>query len=158
VLGYLDLAAHEGAKATTGGGRPAHLSCGFFVEPTVLVNVDNRMRIAREEIFGPVMSVIPYESVEEAVEIANDTDYGLHGGVFTSDLERGLAVAKQVRTGTITVNSYGTNPSAPFGGVKASGMGREHGAEGIGAFLETKTYVVPAALYETLDARGVPQG
>jgi betaine-aldehyde dehydrogenase len=104
------------------------------------------------------MSVIAYDTVDEAIAIANDSEYGLHGGVFTTDLERGLDVARQIETGTITINSYSTNPSAPFGGVKNSGIGREHGPEGIGAFLETKSYVIPQALFTTLSERMTPWG
>jgi len=158
VLHYLETAERQGATVAVGGGRPAYLERGYFIEPTVLVGVDNTMTVAREEIFGPVMSVIPYDSVEEAVAIANHSDFGLHGGVFTTDPERGLAVAKQVVTGSIAINRHGTNPSAPFGGVKMSGMGREHGAEGIGSFLETKTYVLPPEMYDSMKASGTREG
>ena len=116
------------------------------------------MTVAREEVFGPVMSVLTYDNVDDAVELANDTSYGLHGGIFTSDLARGLEVAKRVVTGTITINAYGTHPSAPFGGVKDSGVGREHGPEGIATFCELKTYVIPKDLYQTLAASGLPEG
>ena len=105
VEGYIRIGQEEGAKVAVGGGRPAGLDTGWFVEPTVFVDVDNSMRIAQEEIFGPVLSVIPYDSDEEAVRIANDSDYGLCGAVFTGDNDRGLGIARQVRTGTYMVNS-----------------------------------------------------
>jgi aldehyde dehydrogenase (NAD+) len=157
VLHYLDTAERQGAKAVVGGGKPDHLDRGYFIQPTVLAGVNNSMTVAREEIFGPVMCVIPYSSVEEAISIANDSDFGLHGGVFTTDPERGLNVAKQVVTGSITINRHGANPSAPFGGVKMSGVGREHSIEGIDAFCETKTYVIPPEFYDSLKATGIPE-
>lgn len=145
VENYIRIGQEEGAKIATGGGRPAGLDTGWFVEPTVFVDVDNRMRIAQEEIFGPVLSVIPYDDDADAVRIANDSDYGLCGGVFTGDNERGLAVARQVRTGTYMVNSnIPIDFSSPFGGYKASGMGREFGEDGLELFLEKKTINLPA--------------
>ncbi|HLH29081.1 MAG TPA: aldehyde dehydrogenase [Acidimicrobiales bacterium] len=145
VEGYIRIGQEEGAKVALGGGRPPGLDRGYFVEPTVFVDVDNRMRIAQEEIFGPVLSVIPYDGDEEAVQIANDSDYGLCGAVFTGDDERGLAVARQVRTGTYMVNSnIPIDFSSPFGGYKASGVGREFGEDGLELFLEKKTINLPA--------------
>jgi aldehyde dehydrogenase (NAD+) len=144
VLGYIDKGTSEGAKLAVGGGRPAGLDKGWFVEPTLFVDVDNAMTIAQEEIFGPVLAVIPYSDEAEAVKIANDSDFGLSGSVWTSDVERGIDVARQVRTGTYGVNSMATiDIHQPFGGFKASGIGREFGAEGLAAFLETKTIILP---------------
>jgi len=144
VEGYLALAQQEGAKAVTGGGRPADLPTGWFVEPTVLVGVDNSMRVAREEIFGPVVAVIPYDSPDHAVAVANDSDYGLAGSVWTTDVDAGVDVARRVRTGTYSVNGAPQSSAAPFGGFKQSGIGREFGPEGLHAYLEIKSIAVPA--------------
>ena len=145
VEGYIRIGQEEGAKVAIGGGRPEGIDRGWFVEPTVFVDVDNSMRIAQEEIFGPVLSVIPYDDEADAVRIANDSEYGLCGGVFTSDTERGIAVARQVRTGTYMVNSgIPIDFSSPFGGFKASGVGREFGEDGLELFLEKKTINLPA--------------
>ena len=144
VLGYIDKGRNEGAKLAVGGGRPDGLDKGWFVEPTLFVDVDNTMTIAREEIFGPVLSVIPYDGEDEALRIANDSDYGLSGSVWTQDVERGLDVARKVRTGTYGINQYGTiDMKNPFGGYKASGLGRELGPEGLSAYLETKSIILP---------------
>jgi acyl-CoA reductase-like NAD-dependent aldehyde dehydrogenase len=134
VEGYIAKGKSDGARVTIGGGRPAGLERGFYVEPTVFADVDNGWTIAQEEIFGPVLSVIGYDDEAEAIAIANDSGYGLGGSVWTSDHDRGLAVAKQVRTGTIGINGYMPDPTAPFGGVKASGLGRELGPEGLAAY------------------------
>lgn len=136
VLGYIELGRTEGAKIVTGGGRPAGQPRGWFVEPTVFAEVDNKMRIAREEIFGPVVTVIPYDTQDEAIAIANDSEYGLGGAVYSADPDRALAVARRIDSGYISVNRYGIGPRAPFGGVKRSGIGRESGAEGYDSFLE----------------------
>jgi betaine-aldehyde dehydrogenase len=145
VENYIKIGQDEGAKVAVGGGRPDGIDKGWFVEPTVFVDVDNSMRIAQEEIFGPVLSVIPYDDDADAVRIANDSDYGLCGGVFTGDNDRGLAVARQVRTGTYMVNSsIPIDFSSPFGGYKASGVGREFGEDGLELFLEKKTINLPA--------------
>jgi acyl-CoA reductase-like NAD-dependent aldehyde dehydrogenase len=144
VMGYIDKGKAEGAKLLVGGGRPADIPTGWFVEPTLFVDVDNKMTIAQEEILGPLLAVIPYQDEADAVRIANDSDYGLSGSVWTSDVARGVEVARQVRTGTYGVNSMATiDVAQPFGGFKASGMGREFGPEGLAAFLETKTIVLP---------------
>ena len=144
VLGYIDKGRSDGARLAVGGGRPAGLDRGWFVEPTLFVDVDNAMTIAQEEIFGPVLSVIPYDDEADAVRIANDSDYGLSGSVWTTDVERGIDVARQVRTGSYGVNSLGTlDLRNPFGGYKASGVGRELGPEGLSAYLETKSIVLP---------------
>lgn len=140
VLGYIDLAQAEGAKVVTGGGRPADRPRGWFVEPTVLTEVTNDMRVAREEIFGPVVSVIVYDDEEEAVALANDSEYGLGGAVYSADPHHALAVARRIDSGYVAVNRYGIALSAPFGGVKRSGIGREHGVEGYDSFLEYRSY------------------
>jgi acyl-CoA reductase-like NAD-dependent aldehyde dehydrogenase len=129
----------EGGRVTTGGGRPADRDKGWFVQPTVFADVDNNATIAREGIFGPVLSVIAYDDVDHAVSIANDSDYGLGGTVWTSDPDRGAAVARRVHTGTIGVNHYLPDPAAPFGGIKASGMGREFGPEGLAGYLQLQS-------------------
>lgn len=143
VEGYIRAGREQGARVTTGGGRPAGRDRGWYVEPTVFVDVDNTMRIAREEIFGPVISVIPYDDERDALRIANDSDYGLSGSVWTSDVDHGLEIARQVRTGTYTVNNFLMEFSAPFGGYKCSGLGRELGPEGLAAYLEPKTINLP---------------
>ena len=144
VEGYLQVGRDEGARVAVGGGRPEGLDQGWFVDPTLFVDVDNSMRIAQEEIFGPVLVLIPYEGDDEAVAIANDSDYGLSGTVWTEDADRGLDIARRVRTGTYTVNGFGMDFGAPFGGFKASGVGRELGPEGLSAYLEDKTVNMPA--------------
>ena len=139
VEGYIAKGKGDGARVVTGGGRPAGLDRGWFVEPTVFADVDNHATIAQEEIFGPVLSVIAYDGEDDAIRIANDTDYGLGGSVWTADPEHGKEVARRVRTGTIGVNKYIPDPAAPFGGVKASGIGRELGPEAIGAYQQFKS-------------------
>jgi aldehyde dehydrogenase (NAD+) len=136
---YIAKGRGDGARVTIGGGRPADRDTGWFVEPTIFADVDNNHTIAQEEIFGPVLSVIPYADDDEAVRIANDSDYGLGGTVWTNDPDRGLALAKRVQTGTIGVNTYLPEPTAPFGGVKASGIGRELGPEALGNYQQLKS-------------------
>ena len=143
VEGYIAAGRSAGATVVTGGGRPA-LSTGWYVEPTVFADVDNTMTIAREEIFGPVLCVIPYDGVPEAIAIANDSPYGLCGAVWTSDAEAGLDIARKVRTGTFNVNGFTYDTTAPFGGFKQSGLGREWGAEGLEPYTETKTIALPS--------------
>ncbi len=139
VRNLIDKGVGEGATLLTGGGEaPEGLPVGFFVQPTVFSGVTRDMTIARDEIFGPVLSIIPYDTEEEAVAIANDTDYGLAGGVWSGDPERAKAVARQLRAGQIEVNGGGFNPMAPFGGYKQSGNGREYGSFGLEEFLEVK--------------------
>ncbi len=150
VEGYLQIGRDEGARVTVGGGRPAGLERGWFVEPTVFADVDNSMRIAREEIFGPVVAVIAFEGSDDAVHIANDSDYGLSGTVWTSDVDYGTDLARRVRTGTYTVNGFAMEWSAPFGGYKCSGRGRELGPEGLSEYLEYKTINLPAGTEPTL--------
>jgi len=145
VQGFLDAGRSAGARAVVGGGIPEHLETGWYVEPTVFVDVTNDMPIAREEIFGPVLSVIAYDDEAEAVAIANDSDYGLCGSVWTSDAEHGAAVAARVRTGVVAVNSAMIlDFNAPFGGFKASGIGRELGPEGIAPYTEYQSIILPA--------------
>ncbi len=143
VEGYIDLGRREGATIAAGGGRPGGLSRGWYVEPTIFVDVENSMRIAQEEIFGPVLCVIPYDDEEEAIGIANDSRYGLHGAVFTSDMDRGFEIGRRIRTGSFTVNGFALDPAIPFGGFKESGIGREGGVEGFRAYLETKALTAP---------------
>ena len=143
VEGYIAAGRKEGAKVAVGGGRPEGFAKGWYVDPTVFVDVHNRMQIAREEIFGPVLAVIPYESEAEALAIANDSDYGLSGSVWTADVDHGLDVARSVRTGTYTVNGFSMEFGAPFGGFKCSGIGRELGPEGLAAYLEAKQINLP---------------
>jgi acyl-CoA reductase-like NAD-dependent aldehyde dehydrogenase len=139
VEGYIAKGVAEGAKLVTGGGRPKHLDRGYYVEPTVFAEVDNGSTIAREEIFGPVLSVIPVADEADAVRVANDTIYGLNASVFTSDKDRALAVARQLRSGTVGLNSFKADFGIAFGGFKQSGVGREGGREGLLPYLEVKT-------------------
>lgn len=139
VESYIAKGRGEGFKLTTGGGRPSHLDRGYFVEPTVFGDVDNASALAQEEVFGPVLCVIGYDSVDDAVRIANDSDYGLAGTVWSADPERALKVAHRIQTGTIGINRYLPDPSAPFGGWKASGIGSELGPEGMAAYLRIQT-------------------
>lgn len=142
---YIALGQEEGARLVVGGnGMPDGLTSGWYVRPTVFADVDNRMRIAQEEIFGPVLSVIPYDDVDDAVRIANDSDYGLAGTVWTADQDAGMAVARRVRAGTYGVNTYTMDFAAPFGGYKASGIGREFGPEGLAQYTELKA-IYPSA-------------
>jgi aldehyde dehydrogenase (NAD+) len=142
VEGYIAKGREEGARLATGGGRPKHLDRGYYIEPTVFANVDNGSTIAREEIFGPVLSVIPADSEEHAIEIANDTIYGLNSSVFTKDPERAYAVGRRIRAGTVGHNSFQTDFSISFGGFKQSGLGREGGTEGMYPYLEAKTIIL----------------
>jgi aldehyde dehydrogenase (NAD+) len=142
VLGYIDKGKAEGFTLATGGGRPRDLDRGWFVEPTVFGNVDNSSVIAQEEIFGPVLSVIPARDEADAVRIANDTIYGLNASVFTPDVERARQVAGQLRSGTVGHNAFRTDFGIAFGGFKQSGIGREGGTEGLLPFLETKTVIL----------------
>jgi aldehyde dehydrogenase (NAD+) len=141
---YIASGKEEGARVVTGGGRPSGLDEGFFVEPTVFAGVQPGMRIAQEEIFGPVVSVLTYESEEDAVDLANNSTYGLNGSVFTADPEHGVALARRIRTGTVEVNGSPAGFHAPFGGFKSSGIGREAGLEGFDAYVEIKSIGLPA--------------
>ncbi len=145
VESFIAQGKAEGARLATGGGRPAHLNRGYFVEPTVFANVDNCSAIAREEIFGPVVSVIPASSEEQAIAIANDSIYGLNSSVFTHDPDRAYAVGRQLRAGTVGHNGFKSDFNIAFGGFKQSGVGREGGIEGLHPYLETKTMIFEAA-------------
>jgi acyl-CoA reductase-like NAD-dependent aldehyde dehydrogenase len=144
VCGYIETGQSEGARLVTGGtAMPDGVDRGWYVRPTLFADATNSMRIAREEIFGPVLTVIPYTDTDQAVAIANDSDYGLAGSVFTENTERGLSLAARVHTGTFGVNQgYTMDPFAPFGGVKGSGYGRELGREGIDGYTDTKSIAV----------------
>ncbi|ORA18897.1 aldehyde dehydrogenase [Mycobacterium asiaticum] len=139
VLNYIEIGKAEGARIVAGGGIPSDRRRGWYVAPTIFADVHNSARIAREEIFGPVLSVIPYESDREAIDIANDSEFGLAGSVWSSDEARATEVAGAVRTGTIGINMYQPDLGAPFGGIKASGFGRELGPEGLAAYQTTKS-------------------
>ena len=140
VLGYINKGIEEGAKLIAGGlGAPEGCEKGYYVKPTVFSEVNNKMTIAQEEIFGPVLVLIPYDGIDNAVEIANDSPYGLAGAVFAADKETGIAIARRIRTGQVTVNGGAFNPNAPFGGYKQSGVGRELGEFGFEEFLEIKS-------------------
>jgi len=139
VQGYIEKGRAEGAKLVLGGGRPEHLKKGYYIEPTVFADVDMRMTIAQEEIFGPVVSFITYDSIDDAVAKANSTMYGLHGAIYTADVERGYQVARRVRSGSVTVNGLIVDYKMPFGGFKQSGIGREGGIEGLENYFEVKT-------------------
>jgi betaine-aldehyde dehydrogenase len=141
---YIALGQEEGARVVVGGnGRPEGLEKGWYVQPTVFADVTNDMRIAQEEIFGPVLAVIPYDDVDDAVRLANASDYGLAGSVWTADVDQGMDIARRVRTGTYGINQYTMDFVAPFGGFKASGIGREFGKEGLEHYLELKSIVPP---------------
>jgi len=143
VEGYIKRGLEEGATLVTGGGRPPDLPVGYYVEPTVFRDVTNDMTIAQEEIFGPVLVVIPYDSVDEAISIANDSKYGLGGFVFTADIERGTDVARRLQTGSVGVNHHVMAIESPFGGYKMSGIGREMGPEGIFTYMQIKSMYLP---------------
>jgi len=143
VEGYIAKGQQEGARLVTGGGRPEGLDSGYFVQPTVFADVDNSMTIAQDEIFGPVLAVIPYEDEDDAVRIANDSPYGLAGSVWTTDFDKAIEIASRIRTGTYAVNMYAFDPGAPFGGYKNSGIGRENGPEGIDEYVEHKSVLLP---------------
>ena len=138
VLHYLDTASNEGARVVT-GGRPANVTHGYFITPAVLADVTPEMTVAREEIFGPVITILRYETIDEAVEIANNTSFGLGGIVFSTDPDAALAVAQRIDSGSVGINFFASNHSAPFGGRKDSGLGVEYGVEGLAAYLSYKS-------------------
>jgi aldehyde dehydrogenase (NAD+) len=145
VLGYVARAKQEGARLVTGGGTPKHLPKGYYVEPTLFADVRNDSTLAREEVFGPVLAVIPFEDDDDAVRIANDSIYGLSGAVASANEERALAVARRIRTGTLAVNgAMWFAVDTPFGGYRQSGLGRENGVQGFEEYLETKVIALPA--------------
>jgi aldehyde dehydrogenase (NAD+) len=139
VLDYIGKGKAGGARLVAGGGRPSSLATGFFVEPTIFADVDNAMTIAQEEIFGPVLAIVPYDTEADAVRIANDSPYGLSGGVWAGSAERALAVARLLRTGQVDINGARFNPLAPFGGYKKSGIGREIGPLALEEFFALKS-------------------
>jgi len=139
VLAYIEQGKKEGATLVAGGGRPAEPAKGFYVEPTIFANVDNRMAIAQEEVFGPVLTIIPYDTEADAIAIANDSPYGLAGGVWAGTSERALGVARQLRTGQVDINGGRFNALAPFGGYKKSGIGREIGPLALEEFFQLKS-------------------
>ena len=142
ILSYIQSARDEGATVATGGGVPSELSEGWYVEPTLLTHVTNDMKVAQEEIFGPVTALIAYDDEDDAIRIANDSPYGLSGCVFTADAEHGFEVARKIRAGTFSVNTMAADFNSPFGGYKRSGYGREHGIPGMENYLVTKTISV----------------
>jgi aldehyde dehydrogenase (NAD+) len=143
IMGYIDSGRQQGAQLLFGGDRPGgELSNGNWINPTLFTAVSNEMKIAREEIFGPVLCVIPFETEEEAIAIANDSEYGLSGAIYTTDLSRAFRVGRAMRTGTIGVNGYSVMPNAPVGGVKRSGLGREGGWSSIEDYTELKTLIL----------------
>jgi acyl-CoA reductase-like NAD-dependent aldehyde dehydrogenase len=146
VESIIKAGTDEGAELIYGGGRPAGLDKGFFVEPAVFVTTDNSRTVAQKEAFGPVSTIIPFTDDAEAVRIANDSDFGLGGGVWSKDPVRALGIARQIRTGQVTINGGGADlsPWTPFGGWKQSGLGREWGDAGLEEYLQTKSIIWPA--------------
>ena len=144
-MSYIQQGRAQRARLLSGGVRDPAFSTGYFVRPTLFADVTPQMSIARDEIFGPVISVMPYEGIDEAISIANSSEYGLSGTVFSSDPERAYEVATQIKSGHIGVNGFDMAPGVPFGGYKSSGMGREGGPEGLEAFLETQAIYLPGA-------------
>ena len=149
VESYLELGRTEG-RTIVGGGRPAGFDRGWYVEPTVFAGVDPGSRIAQEEIFGPVLTVMTYRDERDAVAIANNSAYGLNGAVFTQDLDRAVRIASQIRTGTVEVNGSPAGFHAPMGGFKASGIGREQGHEGLSSYVEPRSIGIPAEYADQL--------
>jgi aldehyde dehydrogenase (NAD+) len=148
ILNYIEVAAKDGAMCVLGGKKATRPECGegWFIEPTIFTGVDNRMRIAREEVFGPVLSVIRFRDEQEAIEIANDSPYGLAAGVWTASIKRALHASERLRAGTVWVNTYrAVSYLSPFGGYKRSGLGRENGQDAIWNFLQTKSVWISTA-------------
>jgi aldehyde dehydrogenase (NAD+) len=143
VMRYIELGSREGARLVAGGKRPEGCDRGWFVGPTLFDSVENHMTVAQEEIFGPVLLVETYDNEEQALEIADDSPYGLSGSVFTSDAAHGVEIARKIRTGTFSVNCFGVSTSAPFGGFKQSGLGRKYGPEGFAQYMEPKSILIP---------------
>ncbi|MGX7896057.1 aldehyde dehydrogenase [Tsuneonella sp. HG222] len=142
---YITIGQAEGATLAFGGGRPSHLPNGWYIEPTLFTNVGCSMRIAQEEIFGPVLSVLKFEDEEEAIRLANDSDFGLFGAVFTKDTDTAYRIARRMRTGTVCHNAFRFDPYLPFGGFKQSGVGREGGIEGVMSYTELKSILLERA-------------
>jgi aldehyde dehydrogenase (NAD+) len=150
VLGFIEAGRRTAARITTGGSIPANQDRGFYVAPTVFADVDNSSVIARQEIFGPVLCITAYDHIDDALALANDSDYGLAATVWTADEATGITLAQRLESGTVGVNCYELDVAAPFGGIKASGIGRELGPEGMQAYLEPKTvYLAPAAAHRS---------
>ena len=148
MLDYIDIAKNEGATCVLGGGPAQRPECqgGWFVEPTIFTDVNNRMRIAQEEVFGPVLAAIPFKDEDEAIEIANDIPYGLAAGVWTRNIRRALKASERLKAGTVWVNTYrAVSYMSPFGGYKRSGLGRENGVEAIQEYLQTKSVWISTA-------------
>jgi betaine-aldehyde dehydrogenase len=162
VLRFIQQGIAEGATLATGGKVPEDQPQGWYVEPTLLTNVSNDMTVAQEEAFGPVVVLIPYDDEEEAIRIANDSEYGLAGCVFTSDVARGFEIARRIRTGTFSVNTYAADFNSPFGGFKRSGIGREHGVAGLEEYLIPKSISIdpsqelPKSVMESAELAPVP--
>jgi aldehyde dehydrogenase (NAD+) len=145
VLGLIEQGVSEGGRVIAGGRRPSHLEKGYYMEPTILVDVDPGATLAQEEIFGPVLVIIPYEDDDDAVRIANDSKYGLSGSVWSASTDRAMDVARRIRTGTVSINGgQWLHVTRPFGGYKQSGVGRENGLEGFEEYLQTKVVALPA--------------
>ena len=144
VKACISAGVDEGARLVTGGGTPEHLKPGYFIEPTLLADVTNDMQVAREEIFGPVVCAIAYDDIEDAIRIANDSEMGLSGSVWTADVDAGIEVGRKIQTGNFTINGFSMDIAAPFGGYKSSGLGRELGEEGLHDYLEYKSINLPA--------------
>jgi acyl-CoA reductase-like NAD-dependent aldehyde dehydrogenase len=153
VLDCMELGVKQGARVFLGGRPSAGFSKGHYIDPTIFADVTADMAIAREEVFGPVVAVLPYRDIDEAVALANDTDYGLSGSVFTRNAEQGYRIARRIRTGQVGVNAVELAPNVPFGGYKLSGIGREGGVEGLEAFLQTQAVFMPSAL-DAVDGEG----
>jgi acyl-CoA reductase-like NAD-dependent aldehyde dehydrogenase len=156
---YVDVARKEGATIACGGRRPSRLKRGWYYEPTLVTDAHNGMRVSREEIFGPVASLIPHRGEDDAVRIANDSELGLAGSVFTADTAHGFEIARRVRTGTFSVNTFAADLGSPFGGFKKSGLGREHGPHAVQEYLLTKTISIdPSGDLPESVTRNVPHG
>jgi aldehyde dehydrogenase (NAD+) len=146
VTGLIAKAQEEGARLVIGGDRPGgDLGNGNYVNPTLFADVDNKSTIGQQEVFGPVLSVMPFTDEADAIRLANETDYGLGGTVYTTDIRRAFRVAQAVRAGTFGINGYSVEPHAPFGGYKTSGIGREGGIEAIKSYTEVKTIMIPTS-------------
>ncbi len=148
ILNYIDIAQHEGAKCVIGGGPANRPECGegWFIEPTIFTDVNNAMRIAREEVFGPVLSCIPFTDEDDAIAIANDSPYGLAAGVWTQSIRRAVESSQRLQAGTVWVNTYrAVSFLSPFGGYKRSGLGRENGMDAINEYLQTKSVWINSA-------------
>lgn len=143
IEAYVDLGRKEGARVVTGGARPSHVDRGFYVAPTLLADCTNDMRVVREEIFGPVVVVVPFDDEEEGIALANDSDYGLIDYVWSGDVARAFRVARRLRAGGVGVNTIGRNMEAPFGGFKRSGVGRDVGSYALHAYSELQAIVWP---------------